>query len=566
MRLPLLATAILAASCLLPPAQALGADAPAVGERVMVATAERHATLAALGVLREGGTAADAAVAAACVLAVTEPYSSGLGGGGFVVGRSAATGELYALDCRETAPAAATGDMFRGPDGEVDPALSRTGALSVAVPGLVRGLWELHRAQGRLPWPRLLRPAERLAREGLVVEPELAARIAAAAARDHLDAAARRVLMPGGLVPAVGDTLRQSDLARTLAAIAAGGPGAFYGGPVAAALVDAVEAGGGVLTAADLAGYRAVWREPLRGRYRGWTVVSMPPPSTGGLALLQMLDLLEPWDLAGAGYGSAAAWHPMLEAMKLAYADRSCFLGDPDFVPVPTARLLGRARLDSLRARVRADRALDPRTIAGAPRAVPEPAHTTHLSVVDAEGGAVAATLTINLSFGSGMIAPGTGVILNDEMDDFAAAPGVPNAFGLVQGENAAVGPGRRPPSSMTPTLVLDGDGVVMVTGSPGGARIITATLQTIVHVLDFGMDAARAASAPRVHHQWSPPTGWYEHHGMSPDTRRLLVGLGHELAPRDPMGNVQVIVRDRERGIWTGASDPRGVGLAAGF
>jgi hypothetical protein len=292
----------------------------------------------------------------------------------------------------------------------------------------------------------------------------------------------------------------------------------------------------------------------------------MPPPSTGGVALLQMLDLLEPHDLAATGAGSAASVHLLLEAMKLAYADRSRYLGDPDHVDVPVARLLGRSHLDGLRERIRADRALDPAAIVGAERAGADPEHTTHFSIVDAEGNAVAATLTINLSFGSGMIAPGTGVILNDEMDDFAAAPGVPNAFGLVQGENAAVGPGRRPPSSMTPTLLLDDSGVVMVTGSPGGSRIITATLQTILGVVDWGMDAREAASAPRVHHQWSPATAYYEDHGLSPDTRHLLVDLGHELAPRGPMGNVQVIVRDDATGTWTGASDPRGVGLAAGL
>ncbi len=543
------------------PAPARGA--PATGEHGMVATADRHATLAALQVLREGGRATDAAITAAVVLAVTEPYSSGLGGGGFVLGYQARGAATWALDCRETAPAAATRDMFRGADGQVDPALSRTGGRSVAVPGLVRGLWDLHGRHGTRPWARLIAPAEALARDGFVVGPRLAARIAAHAARLSPDA--RAVLLPGGMVPVPGDTLRQPDLARTLAAIAAHGPDAFYGGAVAAAIVGAVQQDGGVLTADDLAAYRTVWREPLAGTYRGLQVVSMPPPSTGGVALLQMLDLLEPQDLAAAGHGSAAAWHPLLEAMKLAYADRSRYLGDPAFVPVPVDRLLGRARLDSLRRRIRADRALDPADIPGAPLAA-EPEHTTHLSVVDAQGNAVAATLTINLSFGSGLIAPGTGVILNDEMDDFAAAPGVPNAFGLVQGENAAVGPGRRPPSSMTPTVVLGPDGVRLVTGSPGGARIITATLQTIVNVVDFGMDARAAAAAPRVHHQWSPAHGWYEQHGLAPEVRRALSELGHELQPRGAMGNVQLIVRDVAAGRWTGASDPRGVGLAAGF
>jgi gamma-glutamyltranspeptidase/glutathione hydrolase len=276
-----------------------------------------------------------------------------------------------------------------------------------------------------------------------------------------------------------------------------------------------------------------------------------------------MLNILEPFDLAAAGYGSADAWHPMLEAMKLAFADRSRFLGDPDFVDVPAAWLTGRAHADSQRALMAAGSVIDPGSLAG--EAAPaESQHTTHFSIVDAEGNAVAATLTINLGFGSGMIAAGTGVILNDEMDDFAAAPGTPNAFGLVQGERNAVGAGRRPLSSMTPTIVLKDGAVFMVTGSPGGSRIITSTLQTILHVVDFDMDARQAAAAPRVHHQWSPAHGWYEHYGMAPEVRRDLARRGHDLRPRGAMGNVQIIVRNGDG--WTGASDPRGVGLAAGF
>ena len=475
---------LMALQVMLPAAAGHAADGPATGTRCMVATAEPHATMAALEVLRDGGNAFDAAVTAALVLGVTEPYSSGLGGGGFVVGFRQQDGHAFALDCRETAPAAAARDMFLGPDGHADPALSRTGALSVAVPGLARGL------------------------------------------ADH-------------------------------------GADAFYTGTVAHRLAAAVQAGGGLLTVADLADYRAVWREPVRGAYRGLDVVSMPPPSSGGVHLVQMLNILEPFDLAAAGYGSADAWHPVLEAMKLAFADRSRFLGDPDFVDVPADWLTGRAHADSQRALILPDAVIDPGRLVGA-AAPAESQHTTHFSIVDPEGNAVAATLTINLGFGSGMIAPGTGVILNDEMDDFAAEPGAPNAFGLVQGERNAVGAGRRPLSSMTPTVVVRDGAVYMVTGSPGGSRIITSTLQTVLHVVDFGMDARQAAAAPRVHHQWSPAHGWYEHYGMAPEVRRDLARRGHDLRPRGAMGNVQVIVRDGDG--WTGASDPRGVGLAAGF
>lgn len=557
-----LATAVCVATFV---ASVSATDSPAVGDHAMVATAEPHATRAAVEVLRAGGSAADGVVTAALVLAVTEPYASGLGGGGFVVGWNEASGQPYAMDCRETAPAAATRGMYLNPEGRADPGLSRTGALSVAVPGLVRGLWDLHQRYGRLPWPTLVQPAIDLARDGFAVSEMLAQRIEYHNERGRLDAAAQRVFVPAGRPLPTGDTLCQSDLANTLAAIAEHGPDAFYAGPIADALTAAIRVAGGILTAADLAAYRTVWREPVRGEYKGLEIVGMPPPSSGGVHLVQMLNILEGFDLGAAGYGSAAAWHPMLEAMKFAFADRSRFLGDPDHVDVPVAWLIGRAHADSQRARIDLRRALPPSSIEGTPRG-PESDHTTHLSIVDGWGNAAAATLTINLGFGSGMIASGTGVILNDEMDDFAAAPGTPNAFGLVQGERNAVGPGRRPLSSMTPTILLREGRVEMVVGSPGGSKIITATLQTIINVVDHGMDALQAVSVPRVHHQWSPTTAYHEYFGLPLETRLVLEGQGHELTARSPMGNVQLIVRDSENKRWTGASDPRGMGLAAGF
>ncbi|HOX26613.1 MAG TPA: gamma-glutamyltransferase [Candidatus Krumholzibacteria bacterium] len=540
-------------------------DVPATGDHAIVVTAERQATLAALAVLREGGSAADAVIAGGFVLGVTEPFSSGLGGGGFLVGYQRQGGVAYALDARETAPAGATRDMFLDAGGRADAERSCTGALSVAVPGLVRGFADLHRRFGRLPWSRLCQPAIEIARDGFPVSTMLAARLREELDAGRLDPGLQAVFLPEGRVPEAGTILRQPDLARTLAAISAGGESAFYDGPIAAAIVDAVAARGGVLCREDLAGYRTVWREPVRGTYRGYTVLSMPPPSSGGVHLVQMLNILGPFDLAVAGYGSVPTWHLMLEAMKLAFADRSRFLGDPDFADVPVAMLLGRAHADSQRARIRPDIAIPVHEIAGAPL-VADPPHTTHLSIVDGEGNAVAATLTINLSFGAGLVAGQTGIVLNDEMDDFTTAPGVPNAFGLVQGTRNEIGPGRRPLSSMTPTLLLAGDDVYMVTGSSGGSRIISATLQTIVHVVDFGMDARQAVAAPRIHHQWRPATGWYEEYGMSPETRRGLEERGHVLTARATIGNVQVIVRDLASGRWTGASDPRGMGLAAGY
>lgn len=540
-------------------------DAPARGDQAMVVTAEPLASQAALQVLAEGGNAADAAVTAAFMLAVTEPYSSGLGGGGLLVGWQQSGGEAWALDCRETAPAEAHRDMFIGPDGQAVSELSRNGALSVAVPGLVRGLWDLHQRHGRLPWRRLVEPARDTARDGFAVAEMLAQRVAAHHARGRFDAAMQAVFCPDGQPVRTGQWLRQPDLSRTLAAIADHGPAAFYDGTIAAAIARTVAAGGGVLSVDDLASYRSVWRDPVRGQYRGRDIIGMPPPSSGGVHVVQMLGILEDFDLGAAGFGSAAAWHPTIEAMKLAFADRSRFLGDPDRMEVPVAWLVGAERIAGLRSRIDPQRALAADAIAGLPTG-PEPVHTTHLSVVDPEGNAVAATLTINLNFGAGMIAPGTGIILNDEMDDFAAAPGTPNAFGLIQGEQNAVAPGRRPLSSMTPTIVVEDGAVLLVTGSPGGSVIITTVLQTILNVIDFEMDAREAVAAPRLHHQWQPDHVFSERHGLSPDTRELLEARGHQVVERGPMGNVQLIVRDRERSGWQGASDPRGMGLAVGF
>ncbi len=539
-------------------------EAPATGDSCMVVTAHPLATQAAVAVLRDGGNAADAVVCAAFALAVVEPYASGLGGGGFVVGWNRSSDAGFALDCRETAPAAATHGMYRARDGGVDPAASQDGPRAVAVPGLVRGLWDLHVREGRLPWARLIAPAAAYARDGYPASAMLIARLAEEAPR--LDETLRSVFIPGGVLPQAGQLIVQPDLAATLSLLADQGPDPFYTGDLAERIAAAVAGARGTLTMADLASYRTVWRAPVTGTYRGLTVVSMPPPSSGGVHLIEMLHVIEGFDLTAAGYGSAAAWHPLLEAMKFAFADRSRFLGDPDFVAVPVRRLTSRAYADSLRARIPAEHAIPCADIAGV--GAPDHAgHTSHISIVDSDGNAVAATFTINLTFGSGVMAASTGIILNDEMDDFVAAPGVANAFGLVGGEANSIAPGKRPLSSMTPTIVLDADGAVfMVTGSPGGSRIITTTLQTIVHVVDFGMDALQAVSVPRIHHQWSPPTTFHEPYGISPDTRARLAAMGYAFTERQKIGLAQTIVRDRARGLWTGASDPRGMGLAAGF
>lgn len=530
----------------------------ATGREGMVVTAHPLASRIGRDVLRAGGNACDATVAAAFALAVVEPYASGVGGGGLLLVHTVADGRVRALDCRETAPAAARRDMFvRG--GAADPELSQTGGLAVATPGLVRGLAELHRAGGRLPWADLLQPAIALAREGFPVDAELRARIEQEASR--LDPAGQAIFRPDGVTPAVGARLVQADLARTLTAIAVGGAEVFYTGPLAEAIVAGACAAGGVLTTADLAACRPLWREPVRGTYRGTEVWSMPPPSSGGVLLMEMLNVLSGRDLAAAGWGAAEAWRCLAGAMSLAFADRARWLGDPDFFPVPVARLTSPGYADSQRARL--DAVFPAPAAEGTPIESP---HTTHLSVIDGAGNAVAATLTINLSFGSGVIAPGTGVILNDEMDDFSARPGTPNYFGLVGGEANAIAPGKRPLSSMTPTIVLRDGQPWLVLGSPGGSRIITAVLQVLVNVVDFGLDLATAVRAPRIHQQWSPPETGCEPLAVAPEVAAMLRAHGLALVPRAAVGNVQAIMVDPRTGVRTGVSDPRGIGEPAGY
>jgi gamma-glutamyltranspeptidase/glutathione hydrolase len=547
----------------------------AQGQQVMVVTAHPLATRVGVELLTGGGNAVDAAVAVALALAVVEPYSSGLGGGGFALVFTAADTTVRSLDFRETAPGAATRDMFLVA-GQVDPELSRTGALAVAVPGLISGLAELHRAHGSLPWRRLVTPAVELAQAGFPVTAPLRERIEFHAPR--FNAAARRIFLPHDELPGKGHLLRQEDLARTLALIARDGPAAFSSGEVAELMVAAVRREGGLMTLADLAAYRPVWRETVSGDFHGLTIHAMAPPSSGGVHLVQMLNILSAYDLSDLywreeiaegeyfKYASVPGCHRLIETMKFAFADRSRWLGDPDYVSVPQAWLLSTDRADSQRSCIQAEQALPWDAIPGAKVLPATSDHTSHLSIVDAQGNAVAMTLTINLNFGAGLVAEGTGVLLNDEMDDFVAAPGAPNAFGLVGGEENAVAPGKRPLSSMTPTLALAGGSVVMVAGGPGGSRIITSVLQVVVNLIAVGMDVVQAVRAPRLHHQWYPPQVYFESDGMTSGCQAGLRALGHELTLREPMGNVQAIWVDPLTTVRYGASDPRGMGAAAGY
>lgn len=563
---------IFAGIALLVGAAAAFAD-PAPPSHGMVASAHPLATAAGLEMLRRGGDAVDAAVATAFALAVVEPYSSGIGGGGFALVLPAPQGKITALDFRERAPARATRDMFLV-KGKVDSARSKVGALAAGVPGEVAGLWEMHRRWGRLPWAATLKPAIRYAREGFPVDRELAARIAfMSGCLGEFPASRVTFLTPEGKAPAAGEVLRQAALADTLDRISQEGAKGFYAGFIATAIEREMIRSNGLISRSDLAKYRVIERPPVSGTYRGYKVFSMPPPSSGGVHLLQMLKMLEEFDLASHGPGSPETLHLLAEVMRRAFADRAYFLGDPDFVEVPVARLLDPEYLKLRASTIRRDHASSSQVVVHgdlggrqgpAAGTGAESAHTTHLSVVDGEGAAVSATLTINGSFGSCQVVPSTGILLNNEMDDFSAQPGVPNLYGLVGGEANAVEAGKTPLSSMTPTLVLKDGALKAVVGSPGGPRIITTVLQVLVDLIDFREDLASALAAPRVHQQWLPDALYVER-GVDDGTVKKLEALGHKIEQGGTWSNAQGI-RRRADGSWEGGSDPRGVGEARGL
>jgi gamma-glutamyltranspeptidase/glutathione hydrolase len=548
------------------------APLPVTSERALVVSPHPAVTAAGVEILREGGNVVDAAIAASFALAVAQPQSTGIGGGGFLLIRLA-DGRAFAIDARETAPAAAGPDLYLRPGVSDDASL--VGGLAVATPGLVAGLALAQQAHGTLPLARVLAPAIRLAEEGYEVGAyqarfvrELEKRGVAARfpelARVHFPphASARTRLV-------------QADLARTLRAIAAEGPRAFYEGAIADAIAKAVAEHGGILGAGDLARYRPVVRQPLTGRFRGFEVLAFPPPSSGGVTLLQVLNILEGFELAKLGAGSSAAIHRIAEAMKLAFADRAVHLGDPDFTELPVARLLDPAYAAELRARIDPPRwRRAPWTWGQAERAIrvdgpgfpPAGTGTAHLSVADAAGNAVAITQTINTPYGSLVMVPGTGILLNNEMDDFATRPGRPNAFGLVALAGAnGVAADKRPLSSMAPLIVLEGARLRFVAGSNGGPRIITTTLLSLLNHLEFGMDVSEAVAAPRFHHQWRPDELLVEA-GIPADVVSALEARGHVVkAAEDLGGGVEAIAFDPATGLLSGGVDPRRDGAAAG-
>lgn len=523
----------------------------------LVASQEAVATEIGVDVLKAGGNAVDAAVAVGFALAVTLPQAGNLGGGGFMIVHDAETGENVAIDYREKAPSGATRDMFLDAAGEADPEKSRWSGLATGVPGTVAGLALALERHGTLSLADALAPAIRLAEEGIIVTPALSDSLKANA--EELKAwpsSAAIFFKPDGSAYEPGERLLQPDLAASLRRIAEGGIEAFYEGETARLIADAVQEAGGLITVEDMAAYEAVVREPVQGSYRGYDIISMPPPSSGGVHIVQILNILEGFPIAWLGHNSAETIHLMAEAMKLAYADRSEYLGDSDFVDVPVKGLTSEAYAETLRGKINRNRATPSATIRPGDLGPFESDQTTHFSVVDKDGNAVANTYTINFSYGSGTVAAGTGILLNNEMDDFSAKLGVPNAYGLIGGDANAVEPGKRPLSSMSPAIVLKDGDVFLVTGSPGGSRIITTVLQMIMNVIDHGMNVAEATIAPRIHHQWLPDELRIED-GISPDTVRLLEAKGHVVREQSVMGSTHSILR-REDGTLFGASDPR--------
>ena len=510
----------------------VAAAQPVMAKNGMVVAQERRGAEIGADVLARGGNAVDAAVATGFALAVTYPRAGNIGGGGFMVIHDAARNEAITIDYRETAPMAATRDMFLGADGKPDPAKSRSSVLGVGVPGTVAGLalaLEKH-GSGKFTLAELIAPAIKLARDGMPVEDDTADSLPNA--RDMFarwPAAAKIFLKADGSSLGAGDRLVQTDLAASLERIAAKGPAGFYEGESATKLIDAIKAAGGIMTLDDLKTYQPVIRTPVRGSYRGYDIVSMPLPSSGGTVLVEMLNILEGYKLKEMGAGSVDTLHVMIEAMKRGYADRARYLGDPASVDVPMQRLLSKEYGDRLRSGIDMQRATPASAIADLSPQKREGQNTTHYSVVDQYGNAVSNTYTLNFSYGLGMVADGTGIILNNELDDFTAAVGASNAYGLVGFEANLPGPGKRPLSSMSPTIVLKDGKPVLVTGTPGGSRIITGVLQVILNAIDHGMNAAAAVAAPRLHNQWLPDEVRVEN-GFSPEVLDGLRARGHTI------------------------------------
>ncbi len=562
---PPVTVAIQSAPPALPPAWPYKVPVVVRGTRGMVVTDNSVASRVGSDILAAGGNAADAAVAAAFALAVAYPTAGNLGGGGFAVSRI--HGEARALDFRETAPSAATRDMYVDASGKstVD---AREGIKSAGIPGSVAGLWELHHALGskKLSWAQVLAPAIALAEQGVPVDDAFLDTLEKAGQRMKKYPSSAALFFPGGQAPPKGSLWKNPELGSVLRRIVEQGPKGFYEGPTADAIVAEAKADGGLMTHGDLEAYKAKWRTPLELTYRGRHITAMPPPSSGGVTLAMICHILEGYDLQKLGWQSPEELHYVFEAMRRSFAARNAKLGDPDFVTMPLDQLLGAAWATEQRATIAPDKATPSAQIqsAGAPSGVGP--NTTHMSVVDAEGNAVALTTTLNWWFGSGVTVKGAGFVLNNEMDDFAAVPGTANGFGLVQGEANAIAPGKRMLSSMAPTIVTGPDGqVVLVAGAAGGPTIITSVFQELSNVIDFGLDIGTAVSAPRFHMQHLPDVVSYEKDGILADTSKRLEAMGYTLKERGHLADAPALARGagaaRE---WVGVAEPRRSGALA--
>ena len=529
---------------------------PVWAKNGMVASQEALASAVGRDILQQGGNAVDAAVAVGFALAVTLPRAGNIGGGGFMLIHDAQKHETVAIDYREKAPKAAFRDMYLDAEGNADEERSRYHGLAVGVPGAVDGLLLALKEHGTMTREQVLAPAIRLAEEGITVTPGFSDSLQGLAERLRKWPSTAKIFYHADGSPLQpGETFKQPELAASLRRIAEQGRDGFYQGETAEKIIAAIKDAGGTMTAEDLRDYRAVKREPVRGDYRGYQIVSMPPPSSGGIHIIQILNILEGYDLRASGANTAKTIHLMAEAMQLAYADRAEYLGDPDFVKIPVKGLTSQKYADTLRDKIDPEKARPGAEIRHSDPLPYESDQTTHYSVVDKNGNAVANTYTLNFSYGTGLVADGTGILLNNEMDDFSAKPGVPNGYGLIGGDANAVEAGKRPLSSMSPTIVFKDDKPFLVTGSPGGSRIITTVLQIISNVIDHEMNIAEATHAPRIHDQWTPDEIRVEH-ALNADTVRLLENMGHKVARKAAMGSTQSIMVT-PNGLY-GASDPR--------
>jgi gamma-glutamyltranspeptidase / glutathione hydrolase len=542
------------------------APAPLHAKHGVIASTSPIASRIGVDILKRGGNAVDAAVAVALALAVVWPSAGNIGGGGFMMVRKS-NGDVEAIDYRERAPLAATRDMYLDANHNIVKDASTIGYKAVGVPGTIAGLVLAHKRHGKLKWSELVEPARKLAAGGFTVSYHFARSLRGQKNREKLEQfpVSKQIFLRDGKLPAIGDTFVQPDLAATLARIKAD-PSDFYKGETAKMIVADVQKHGGLITLDDLKGYTPTIRKPLRTTYRGHEIITMPPPSSGGIALIEMLNMLEPMDLKSMGWHSSKYVHTVSEVMRRAFADRAQFLGDTDFVKVPVSGLVSRAYAEQRAKSIDPARASNSKEVGAGDPAPYESSETTHFTIVDDEGNVVTNTYTLNDSFGSGATARGTGILLNDEMDDFTSKPGEPNAYQLIQGEANAIQARKRPLSSMTPTIVLKDGKVEFAIGSPGGPTIINTVLQVVLNVIDFNMDIQEAISAARFHHQWLPDELSWEPFEFNQDTREALERMGYKFREKSTeLGDAQGIQID-SAGMRLGASDPRLGGAPAGY